>query len=919
MARIGRMIQFAGLRRGPRSRIAAARMAPSSGDIDAPSLPNIAAHRAVSDLLQTRPAAAPAERVPLSVDNALSVTAMLIAGAFVGYFLFTGMPALTFEVFPRTLTNHLVYAGAAVVYVVYLAIARRLPGGSPLDVPVLGFIAAFAIATFASIDWRLSLEATLQLGAAIIIFYALADLPFLSAMQLQRAIVLVAAALSIYALWVVGNDYADYLRLVRDVEGLDAGNIFPPTVPRVHDVSDHPNVLAMLLVLMMPFVAHAAMRGQTIIERIAAAVAFAVAAMAIFLTLSRGGWLGVFAGVGFTVIGVWLTARAYDREQQGFAPSWTNAIPRDISPTAIATLGGAAALAVGGTLAFLSSSTTRPGWLFRSSLSPREDAWESGLEMFADNPLFGSGPHTFGLLYPQYSGRFLVHTQHAHNGFLQLANDAGILGLLALLGVALAIVYMLAKTWREGSLDQRALAVACAGALIGFTVHNQLDAGNIWKAPAVALALVAAIIVRNYRERPAQPEQVPAPEDVAGRDRRFAIPDPWPRYATRAARSLLLLLIALPFIGWWRIDRAQHDHWLGADAANNGRYAEAIPRLQDAVNADSSMMVYQLDLGRAQANLCLQLSPCDENLLDAAILHLERAADIDPRSDIARANLARAYQLAGREEDAAREAQISRLAAHHVTPVLAAAEVYEDMGYEQEAVETYGQVLSMDASLADSEFWQMTDFRRDRYDDILAASIIGLNPCTNGALVVEQGHRDPAAAPAGLDDLEEGCKLLALGSPNDLVVRVALAKILMAQDKPDEAREHLQFAVDRQPDFGPARTELGRWYAAIGDLEEAKQQWVRGAELEQAESVMLLGETYPAGEVPASLRDDLKDLLNASASSVRNDLISVLYYRVRYQRLSPVSAMIDGDWRFAVPRLYIEMEQTLARWTTAAN
>ena len=126
-------------------------------------------------------------------------------------------------------------------------------------------------------------------------------------------------------------------------------------------------------------------------------------------------------------------------------------------------------------------------------------------------------------------------------------------------------------------------------------------------------------------------------------------------------------------------------------------------------------------------------------------------------------------------------------------------------------------------------------------------------------------------------------------------------------------------AVDRQPDFGPARTELGRWYAATGDLEEAKRQWVRGAELEQAESVMLLGETYPAGEVPASLRDDLKDLLNASASSVRNDLISVLYYRGRYQRLSPVSAMIDGDWRFAVPRLYIEMEQTLARWTTATH
>ena len=92
-----------------------------------------------------------------------------------------------------------------------------------------------------------------------------------------------------------------------------------------------------------------------------------------------------------------------------------------------------------------------------------------------------------------------------------------------------------------------------------------------------------------------------------------------------------------------------------------------------------------------------------------------------------------------------------------------------------------------------------------------------------------------------------------------------------------------------------------------------------GAELEQAESVMLLGDTYPAGQVPSSLRSDLQDLLGASASSVRNDLISVLYYRVRYQRLSPVAAMIDGDWRSAVPRLYTEMEKTLARWNAAAE
>ena len=34
------------------------------------------------------------------------------------------------------------------------------------------------------------------------------------------------------------------------------------------------------------------------------------------------------------------------------------------------------------------------------------------------------------------------------------------------------------------------------------------------------------------------------------------------------------------------------------------------------------------------------------------------------------------------------------------------------------------------------------------------------------------------------------------------------------------------------------------------------------------------------------------------------------------QRLSPVSAMIDGDWQQAIPTLYEEMQRTLEAWTT---
>ena len=76
----------------------------------------------------------------------------------------------------------------------------------------------------------------------------------------------------------------------------------------------------------------------------------------------------------------------------------------------------------------------------------------------------------------------------------------------------------------------------------------------------------------------------------------------------------------------------------------------------------------------------------------------------------------------------------------------------------------------------------------------------------------------------------------------------------------------------------------------------------------------LLGDSYPAGQVPPELRHRLDDLLKTSGSSIQNDIVSVLYYRMRYGRLSPVFGLIPGDWATAVPRPYAEALAALARW-----
>ncbi len=881
------------------------------------------------DDARPRPASASTQRPASRVQAALGLLAMALAGSWAGYFLFTGMPQLTLHVFPRTLTLHIMVVVVALVYLAYLAIARRLPGGSPLDLPVLGVIGAYAIATYASVSWRASLEPALQVGVAIVAFYALADLPLLSAGRLRRAFILTGTALSLYALWVVGNDYADYLRLANKVDGLSWSNIFPATVPRVHDVSDHPNVLAMLLTLFMPFFAMAAYRSTTRWERAGGFVALFVGGWAIFLTLSRGGWAGVATGVAFTIAAGWLTVRAYDREGEGRPLTWETFVPSGFSPTALAAVGGAIALVFFGTLAFLSSSSTRPGWLFRASLSARQDAWHAGRDIFTDHWLTGAGPNVFGLLFPQYSehaAQFVVHTQHAHNGFLQVADDAGLIGLLAIAALGIATALMLWRTWRAGSLEQRLLAVACGGALIGFSTHNMVDAGNIWKAPGIALAFVAAIIARNYMEAVGRRADEVAGGTTSANRKLAGVSDagtarraPTMRIASLGARVALLVLIAVPLVAWYRIDTAHRQYWKGLEHWNEGE-AGAIERLQEAVNRDSSMPVYQLMLGQAQATAYDQGGRTDDLLLTRAIVHLERAAELDSRSDLARANLARVYEFAGRDADAAAQAQIVRLSTYHVAPVLVAGEVYEDLHRDVDAISTYGQVISMDAGLANSTFFQATEFRRAHLDAILKASVIGINPCTFGAYLIE-GHRfDAQTSLAGLDDAAKGCQYLAYaGGANDLSLRVNLARILMQQGDMPAAFGHLDYAVNRQPDFGPARTELGRWYQTQGDIEAARHQWVVGSQLDELQSAQLLGASYPAGQVPSQVRNRLEDLLTTQGSSIQNDIVSVLYYRLRYGRLSPVFALIPGDWSTAVPRPYASAQAALAQWDRDAG
>ena len=107
------------------------------------------------------------------------------------------------------------------------------------------------------------------------------------------------------------------------------------------------------------------------------------------------------------------------------------------------------------------------------SLAARADYWRGAIAIAKDHPWVGTGPGTFGSIYPKYKTATTEEAQAVHNNFLQIWSDSGTLAL-----VAYALLWMIA-VWDSFRLARRrkgdAASMAICGALVGWTIHGFVD------------------------------------------------------------------------------------------------------------------------------------------------------------------------------------------------------------------------------------------------------------------------------------------------------------------------------------------------------------------------------------------------------------------------------------------------------------
>ncbi len=816
--------------------------------------------------------------------RALPFAAIAIAASWLGFYLIAPAPFLADDTFRATLVLHIVSGVIFVPYLVSLVAGRRLPGGGALDAPLVALLVALMLTTATSVDWRVSLEVALAGLLALGVFYVLADGRLLRRWQAERALMLAVVAAALGALWVVGGDYLDWLQLSRAAQG--GVSLLPPTVPQVHGVGDDPAALGVVLAMGLPFLLAAALRSGRASLRALAVLGAAAVLVAIFLTLSRASWLA--AGIGVLVTAT-LLAICTDDGRALLRRLWLAQRRWMIGVLALATL----AVAAAGVTYAVSSVEARPLWLFPDAGAARSDALQAGAEMLGDHALLGTGPGVYRLLYPEYSGSYPIEAADTGSGFLQAAVEMGVPGLLAMAGLVVALVWLLIRGLLEAADDARRSLVACTGSLAAFATFSLFDAPNGAQGPLMMLAAVGAVAVLSHREGVAL---------SGSRASRFRLGD----VALAAVRVAVPVMLAGLLITWGRLDIGHYYYSNGLAAADAGRWSQAVGRAQRAVELDPQFALYRLQLGVVQGQAYLETG--DRARLDDALAQLGRGVEMEPRSALGHANLALLLADALARGPARTEALAAlRFANGDPAIALAAGTALEVSNWGEEAVDAYAQAISMDPKLADSPFWSGSPFRRTEFAEIVRRS--SLDTCAVLALA--------EVASAAFDSREEAlnaCRLLVEADPDDTAARVALAAALIDEGELDEAFVHLDEALARRPDYGPARTTLGRWYETQGEVEEARRQWLRAGQLRQPEALAFLGDSFAPDTVPPEIVRALRSQL---ADGEPYHSLGSLYYRRGFYRASPNVLLLPGEWQQATPRALLRARSTLARWTDA--
>lgn len=444
----------------------------------------------------------------------------------------------------------------------------------------------------------------------------------------------------------------DKTRLMVDI--YHAGEFAPEFIKRLgtqraFSTFVYPPALAGFLTVVLPAAFAMFLRERERLKKSALAVVCLLSAFALVLTYSKGGWVTLAASAVF------------------FAFVWMKYIRKRLHTGALIALIALASVLALSVFSGVERRATARG--FMASYLVRYEYWLAAPGIISDYPLFGSGPGTWGSVYPEYKLLEAEETQMAHNNFVQAASETGPAGFVIFAWFFAAVLCAGFRHLRcgEGSPDEKLLTAGALTGVAAFLVQSLGEFTFYIPGVAVSVFLLSGILC----SRDAWPGS--GGPSSSGRKILYSA-------LVAAAAVLLIFFLRKPMLGdrYYEksLERAEDGQLIPAgillDRAiesfpSEARYyyrrgmlyesrpgflEEAIYMYQKAsrLNPMSSAVHSRL------AHACWRRSGGEENEhREKALYHMEQAVARYPFAPLYRVSLGRMYHLAGKERSAAEE------------------------------------------------------------------------------------------------------------------------------------------------------------------------------------------------------------------------------------------------------------------------
>jgi O-antigen ligase len=224
--------------------------------------------------------------------------------------------------------------------------------------------------------------------------------------------------------------------------------------------------------------------------------AFAALLMAVSLlfTNSRGGMISLAAEIGFVIIVAGPGVGSERARQTGLA---RGVILRATAALAFAVILILGTLAVGGAGVFSRVLGTVNA---ADPTNGRAHFWTVTLDVIKHHPILGGGLGSFGVIYTRYdSANGLYRLEQAHNDYLQILADGGLIG--GLLGLSFVLI-LFRKGFVQRATDDKFRRGVTTGALagcLGVLVHSAFDFTLHTTSNALLFLVLAAMATLGRR------------------------------------------------------------------------------------------------------------------------------------------------------------------------------------------------------------------------------------------------------------------------------------------------------------------------------------------------------------------------------------------------------------------------------------